>query len=42
VGIAYLVRRHSGKAADLMPRLAGALIVGVGCAVLMSQIVPGA
>jgi urease accessory protein len=42
VGIAGVARRHGAGVAALAPRLAGATIVGVGFAVLIGQLVPGA
>lgn len=42
VGVALLTRRSGAELSALAPRLAGAVIVGVGLAALIGQIVPGA
>jgi urease accessory protein len=42
VGTALFVRRQGGGVSALAPRLAGAVIIGVGLATLIVQLVPGA
>ena len=42
VAIALVTRRTKARMSDLMPRLAGAAVFGIGIAVLLGQIVPGA
>lgn len=42
VGTALLVRRRAGGVSAIAPRLAGAVIVGVGLATLIAQLIPGA
>lgn len=42
VGTALLARRSGGSVSELTPRLAGAVIIGVGLATLIGQLVPGA
>jgi urease accessory protein len=41
VGTALFVRRKGGGVSTLAPRLAGAVIIGVGLATLIVQLVPG-
>ena len=41
VGTALFVRRQGGGVSALAPRLAGAVIIGVGLATLIVQLVPG-
>ena len=42
VGTALLVRRRAGGVSAIAPRLAGAVIIGVGLATLIAQLIPGA
>jgi urease accessory protein len=42
VGVALLARRGGASISELMPRLAGAVIIGVGFTALIGQLVPGA
>ena len=42
IGIALFVRWRAGGLSELAPRLAGAVIIGVGLTVLIGQLVPGA
>ncbi len=42
IGVAVIARRVGGGASALVPRLAGAAIVGVGFAALIGQLVPAA
>jgi urease accessory protein len=42
VGTALLVRRSGAGVSAIAPRLAGAVVIGVGLAALMGQIIPGA
>jgi urease accessory protein len=42
VGVALLVRRIGARSSELIPRLIGAVIVGVGFTVLVGHLVPGA
>ena len=42
VGTALFVRRKAGGVSAIAPRLAGAVIVGVGLATLIAQLIPGA
>jgi urease accessory protein len=42
VGTALFVRRRAGGVSAIAPRLAGAVIVGVGLATLIAQLIPGA
>ena len=42
VGTALFVRRRAGGVSALAPRLAGAVIIGVGLATLIAQLIPGA
>ena len=42
VAIALVTRRTKARMSDLMPRLAGAAVFGIGIAVLLGQIIPGA
>ena len=42
VGTAVLVRRSGAGVSAIAPRLAGAVVIGVGLAALMGQIIPGA
>jgi urease accessory protein len=42
VGVAYLWRRSGAGASMTVPRLAGAVVLGVGLAVLAGQLIPGA
>lgn len=42
IGVALLARRLGTRISDLAPRLAGAVILGVGLIVLVVQLVPGA
>ena len=42
VGIALLWRRSGAGVSTLAPRLAGAVVLGVGFAVLIGQLIPGA
>jgi urease accessory protein len=41
VGVALVARRMGASSSDLMPRLAGAVIIGVGFTALIGQLVPG-
>lgn len=41
VGTALLVRRRAGGVSAIAPRLAGAVIIGVGLATLIAQLIPG-
>ena len=42
VGTALFVRRRAGGVSAIAPRLAGAVIIGVGLATLIAQLIPGA
>ena len=42
VGTALFVRRSAGGVSAIAPRLAGAVIIGVGLATLIAQLIPGA
>ena len=42
VGTALLVRRRAGGVSAIAPRLVGAVIIGVGLATLIAQLIPGA
>jgi urease accessory protein len=42
VAIALVTRRTKARMSDVMPRLAGAAVFGIGIAVLLGQIIPGA
>jgi len=42
VGIALAVRQMGERASDLMPRLAGAAVFGIGFAALIGQLIPAA
>jgi urease accessory protein len=42
VGTALFVRRKAGGVSAIAPRLAGAVIIGVGLATLIAQLIPGA
>ena len=42
VGTALFVRRKGGGVSAIAPRLAGAVIIGVGLATLIAQLIPGA
>jgi urease accessory protein len=42
VGVAFLWRRSGAAASMPLPRLAGAVVLGVGLAVLLGQLLPGA
>jgi len=42
VGTALFVRRNGGGVSAIAPRLAGAVIIGVGLATLIAQLIPGA
>jgi urease accessory protein len=42
VGIALLTRRSGAQSSALAPRLAGAVVLGVGLTVLIGQLIPGA
>ena len=42
VGTALLARRRAGGVSAIAPRLAGAVIIGVGLATLIAQLIPGA
>ena len=42
IGIALFVRWRAGGISELAPRLAGAVIIGVGLTVLIGQLIPGA
>ena len=42
VGTALFVRRNAGGVSAIAPRLAGAVIIGVGLATLIAQLIPGA
>lgn len=41
VGTALFVRRKAGSVSAIAPRLAGAVIIGVGLATLIAQLIPG-
>jgi urease accessory protein len=41
VGVALVARRMGARISELMPRLAGAAIIGVGFTVLIGHLVPG-
>jgi urease accessory protein len=41
IGVAYLCRRSGATVATITPRRAGAVILGVGLAALIGQLVPG-
>jgi urease accessory protein len=41
VGTALFVRRRAGGVSAIAPRLAGAVIIGVGLATLIAQLIPG-
>jgi urease accessory protein len=41
VGTALFVRRKAGGVSAIAPRLAGAVIIGVGLATLIAQLIPG-
>jgi urease accessory protein len=42
IGIAYAMRKTSSATAGIAPRLAGALVAGIGLAVLAQQVLPSA
>lgn len=42
VGTALFVRRRAGGVSAIAPRLVGAVIIGVGLATLIAQLIPGA
>jgi urease accessory protein len=42
IGVALVVRRIGARMSELMPRLAGAAVLGVGFAALIGQLIPGA
>jgi len=42
VATALVARRRGGGVSEITPRLAGAVIVGVGLTVLIGQLIPGA
>jgi len=41
VGVAYAVRARGAAIADMAPRLAGAVIAGIGLAFIAQQVLPG-
>jgi urease accessory protein len=42
IGVALVVRRTGTRMSELMPRLAGAAVLGIGFAALIGQLIPGA
>jgi hypothetical protein len=42
VGIAMITRRSGESVSAIAPRLAGAVVVGVGLTALIGQLLPGA
>jgi urease accessory protein len=42
IGVALVARRMGARMSELMPRLAGAVIIGVGFTALIAHLVPGA
>jgi urease accessory protein len=42
IGIALVVRRMGARISELVPRLAGAAVFGIGFAALVGQLIPGA
>jgi urease accessory protein len=42
IGIALVARRISARSSEIAPRLAGAVIIGVGFTALVGQLIPGA
>jgi urease accessory protein len=42
IGMALVVRRMGARVSELLPRLAGAAVFGIGFAALIGQLIPGA